>query len=87
MIPREQFDAYNRSVANLSDGAQREIESGIWAWLQTDEGRAASVAECREYAKGVMSGVIQRYDEAAPRSRRSGTTSRPPMRTSSSPPR
>lgn len=65
MIPREQFDAYNRAVANLSDGAQREIESGIWAWLQTDEGRAASVAECREYAKGVMSGVIQRYDEAA----------------------
>lgn len=65
MIPREQFDAYNRSVANLSDGAQCEIESGIWAWLQTDEGRAASVAECREYAKGVMSGVIQRYDEAA----------------------
>lgn len=65
MITRKQFDAYNRSVANLSDGAQREIESGIWAWLQTDEGRAASVAECREYAKGVMSGVIQRYDEAA----------------------
>lgn len=65
MIPREQFDAYNRAVANLSDGAQREIESGIWAWLQTDEGRAASVAECREYAKGVMSGVIQRYDDAA----------------------
>lgn len=65
MIPREQFDAYNKAVANLSDGAQREIESGIWAWLQTDEGRTASVAECREYAKGVMSGVIQRYDEAA----------------------
>lgn len=65
MIPREQFDAYNRAVANLSDGAQREIESGIWTWLQTDEGRAASVAECREYAKGVMSGVIQRYDDAA----------------------
>ena len=65
MIPREQFDAYNKAVANLSDGVQREIESGIWAWLQTDEGRAASVAECREYAKGVMSGVIQRYDEAA----------------------
>ena len=65
MIPREQFDAYNEAVANLSDGAQREIESGIWAWMQTDEGRAASVAECREYAKGIMSGVIQRYDEAA----------------------
>ena len=65
MISREQFDAYNRTVANLSDGAQREIESGIWAWLQTDEGRAASVAECREHAKAVMSGVIQRYDEAA----------------------
>ena len=65
MIPREQFDAYNRAVANLSDGAQREIESGIWAWLQTDEGKAASVAECREHAKAVMSGVIQRYDEAA----------------------
>lgn len=27
--------------------------------------RAASVAECREYARGVMSGVIQRYDDAA----------------------
>ena len=65
MIPREQFDAYNRAVANLSDGAQREIESGIWAWLKTDEGKAASVAECREYAKAVMSGVVQRYDEAA----------------------
>lgn len=65
MISREQFDAYNRAVANLSDGAQREIESGIWAWLQTDEGKAASVAECREHAKAVMSGVIQRYDEAA----------------------
>lgn len=65
MIPREQFDAYNEAVANLSDGAQREIESGIWAWLQTDEGRAASVAECREYAKSLMSGVIQNYDEAA----------------------
>lgn len=65
MIPRKQFDAYNEAVANLSDGAQREIESGIWAWLQTDGGRGASVAECREYAKGVMSGVIQRYDEAA----------------------
>ena len=65
MIPREQFDAYNRAVSNLSDGAQREIESGIWAWLQTDEGRAASVAECREHAKAVMSGAMQRYDEAA----------------------
>ena len=65
MISREQFDAYNRAVANLSDGAQREIESGIWAWLQTDEGRTASVAECREHAKAVMSGAMQRYDEAA----------------------
>lgn len=65
MISREQFDAYNRTVANLSDGAQREIESGIWVWLQTDEGRAASVAECREHAKAVMSGAMQRYDEAA----------------------
>ena len=65
MIPRGQFDAYNRAVANLSDGASRQIESQIWAWLQTDEGKTASVAECREYAKGVMSGVIQGYDEAA----------------------
>ena len=65
MIPREQFDAYNEAVASLSDGAQREIESGIWAWLQTDEGRAASVAECRECAKSLMAGVIQDYDEAA----------------------
>ncbi len=65
MIPRKQFDAYNKAVTNLSDGAARRIESGIWAWLQTDEGKAASVAECREYAKGVMSGVIQGYDEAA----------------------
>lgn len=65
MITREQFDAYNRAVANLSDGAQREIESRIITWLQTDEGRAASVAECREYAKSVMSGVVQVYDSAA----------------------
>ena len=65
MIPREQFDAYNKAVSNLSDGAARRIESGIWAWLQTDEGRAASVAECREHAKSLMSGVIQDYDEAA----------------------
>lgn len=65
MIPREQFDAYNKAVANLSDGAAQRIESGIWAWLQTDEGKAASVAECREYAKSLMSGVIQDYDEAA----------------------
>ena len=65
MIPREQFDAYNMAVANLSDGAQREIESRIWAWLQTDEGRAASVSECRDYAIEVMSGVVQGYDEAA----------------------
>ena len=65
MIPREQFDAYNRAVANLSDGAAQRIESGIWAWLQTDEGKAASVAKCREYAKSLMSGVIQDYDEAA----------------------
>lgn len=65
MIPRKQFDAYNRAVANLSGGASREVESRVWAWLRTDEGRAASVAECREYAKGVMSGVVQAYDEAA----------------------
>ena len=65
MIPREQFDAYNRAVAILSDGASKQIESQIWAWLQTEEGKAASVAECREYAKAVMSGVMQRYDEAA----------------------
>lgn len=65
MISREQFDAYNRAVANLSDGAQREIESRIMSWLQTDEGRSASVAECREYAKSVMSGVVQVYDSAA----------------------
>ena len=65
MISREQFDAYNRAVANLSDGAQREIEPRIMSWLQTDEGRSASVAECREYAKSVMSGVVQVYDSAA----------------------
>ena len=65
MISREQFDAYNRTVANLSDGAQREIESRIMSWLQSDEGKSASVAECREYAKSVMSGVVQVYDSAA----------------------
>ena len=65
MIAREQFRAYNEAVARLSDGAADAIESGIWAWLQTDEGGAATVAECREYAKYIMSGVIQRYDEAA----------------------
>lgn len=65
MIAREQFKAYNEAVARLSDGAADAIESGIWAWLRTDEGRAATVAECREYAKYLMSGVIQRYDEAA----------------------
>lgn len=65
MISREQFDAYNRAVANLSDGAQREIESRIMSWLETDEGRSASIAECREYAKSVMSGVVQVYDSAA----------------------
>ena len=65
MISREQFDAYNRAVANLSDGAQREIESMIMSWLETDEGRSASIAECREYAKSVMSGVVQVYDSAA----------------------
>ena len=65
MIAREQFKAYNEAVARLSDGAADAIESGIWAWLRTDEGRAATVAECREYAKYIMSGVIQRYDEAA----------------------
>ena len=65
MIPREQFDDYNRAVANLSDAAAQRIESGIWAWLQTDEGKAASVAERREYAKSLMSGIIQDYDDAA----------------------
>lgn len=65
MISREQFDAYNRAVANLSDGAQREIESRIMSWLQSDEGKSASVAECREFAKFVMSGVVQVYDSAA----------------------
>ncbi len=65
MISREQFDAYNRAVANLSDGAQREVESMIASWLQTDEGRSASVAECCEYAKSVISGVVQVYDSAA----------------------
>ena len=65
MISREQFDAYNRAVSNLSGGASKEVESRIWAWLQTDEGKAASVAECREYAKEVMEGTLQVYDEAA----------------------
>ena len=65
MISRKQFDDYNKAVGNLSNGAAREVESQIWAWLQTDEGKAASVAECREYAKDVMNGVIQVYDDAA----------------------
>lgn len=63
MIPRAEFDAYNRAVANISEGAAARVEREVWAWLQLNP--EASVAECRDYAALVMSGVAQSYGEAA----------------------
>lgn len=63
MIPREQFDAYNRAVANLTSGSSHEVEAAILAWRVQNPG--ASVAETRDAAIEIMSGFMQNFDEAA----------------------
>lgn len=63
MIPREQFDAYNRAVANLTSGSSHEVEAAMLAWH--DRNPEASVAEGRDAAIEIMSGFMQDFDDAA----------------------
>lgn len=63
MIPREQFDAYNKSVANLTSGSSRQVEAAILAWHNKNP--EASVAEGRDAAIEIMSGFMQDFDDAA----------------------
>lgn len=63
MISADDFDAYNRAVAEMSDGLAARAEAEILAWMRANPG--ASVEECREHAKDVMSGMAQVADEAA----------------------
>lgn len=63
MIPREQFDAYNKSVANLTGGSSRQVEAAILAWHNKNP--EASVAEGRDAAIEIMSGFMQDFDDAA----------------------
>ena len=63
MIPREQFDAYNRAVANLTVGSSRQVEREILAWRERNP--EASVADGRDAAIEIMSGFMQNFDDAA----------------------
>lgn len=63
MISADDFDAYNKAVAEMSDGLAAQAEASILAWMRANPD--ASVAECREHAKEVMAGMVQVADEAA----------------------
>ena len=63
MISADDFDAYNRAVSEMSDGLAARAEAEILAGMRANPG--ASVEECREHAKEVMSGMAQVADEAA----------------------
>lgn len=63
MISHNDFFAYNMAVAKISDSAASSVESDILSWIREHPG--ASVAECREAAKGIMDGLVQTYDDAA----------------------
>lgn len=63
MISADDFDAYNKAVADMSDGLAKQVEASILAWMA--EHPEASVAECREFAKEAMDGMVQVADDAA----------------------
>ena len=63
MISADDFDAYNKAVADMSDGLAKRVEESILAWMA--EHPEASVAECREFAKEAMGGMAQVADDAA----------------------
>lgn len=63
MIPRVEFDAYNRAVAAISRRASSSVEAGVLDWARAHPG--ASVAELRDAAKEVMDGAVQVYDASA----------------------
>ena len=63
MISADDFDAYNKAVADMSDGLAKRVEASILAWMA--EHPEASVAECREFAKEAMGGMVQVADDAA----------------------
>lgn len=63
MISADDFDAYSKAVADMSDGLAKRVEESILAWMA--EHPEASVSECREFAKEVMGGMAQVADDAA----------------------
>ena len=63
MISRADFDEYSRQVDAISRGASEQVAAQVLAWCRAHPD--ASVAEIREAAKEILSGVSQVYDEAA----------------------
>lgn len=63
MISRADFDEYSRQVDAISRGASEQVTAQVLAWCRAHPD--ASVAEIREAAKEILSGVSQVYDEAA----------------------
>ena len=59
----EEFSAYCKAADGLADEAAHEVERQVLAWCSQNPN--ASVAECREAAKGIMAGFVQTYGEAA----------------------
>lgn len=63
MIGRADFDAYGRAVSAITDAASQECERQVLAWCRAHPD--ATVAETREAAREIMSGLAQVYDEAS----------------------
>ena len=63
MITVSEWDAYNDGVAEISDAAENEVLRRLLAWHSENPG--TTVAEAREYAKGVMGEVVESYDSVA----------------------
>lgn len=65
MISREDFDAYSASVDRLIARSADEFSTQMGAWLALPGNESASVGQKRAAANEIMSGVVQRYSDAA----------------------
>ena len=62
-VKLHEIQDYAKTLASLSDVAESSVSSSIAMWMTQHPD--ATVAECREFAKSVVTAAVERYGDAA----------------------